>query len=174
MNTAFFVERPRRLDDLQVLHPLEAERPFEIVAVANLRAIDYKNFITDMLADRSFIEKYAHLCEATETAWKCILVKKHGSRSGILVLPQGTCHVGWAAYYAADKIDRRALTIAELKALLMEELDSGEDMNVDRVHTILDALDLGSDYKAFDVDAGWEDFVQNYLPLAANELEDDT
>ena len=82
--------------------------------------------------------------------------------------------MGWAAYYAADEIDRRALTMAELKALLLEELDSGEDMNVDRVHTILDALDLGSDYKAFDVDAGWEDFVQNYLPLAANELEDDT
>ena len=25
MNTAFFVEKPRRLEDLQVLHPLEAE-----------------------------------------------------------------------------------------------------------------------------------------------------
>ena len=169
MNTALFIERPRRLEDLQVLHPMEAEQPFEIMAVVNLRAIDYKNFTTDMLADRWFIEKYAHLCGKTDTVWKCILVKKHGSRDGVLVLPRDVSHVGWAAYYAADEIDKRALTMAELKALLLEEIDSEGDVNMDRIDTILDALRYDPDYKEPDVDAAWEDFVQNYLPFAISD-----
>ena len=53
--------------------------------------------------------------------------------------------MGWAAYYAADEYERRAKTRAELIALLLDELNTGEDMNVDRIDTILDARDIGAD-----------------------------
>ena len=49
---AYFVERPRRIEDLTVPHLVEKERPFRIVTEVQLPAIDYENFITDMLADR--------------------------------------------------------------------------------------------------------------------------
>ena len=39
-------------------HPIEKERPYRIVTEIQLPAIDYENFITDMLADRQFIEDH--------------------------------------------------------------------------------------------------------------------
>ena len=56
---AYFVRSPRRLEDLQTLHLVEKERPFEIVKTVKLAKIDYENFITDMVADRQFIEDHA-------------------------------------------------------------------------------------------------------------------
>ena len=49
---AYFVERPRRLEDLQRPHLIERERPYSIVTAVQLPKIDYENFVTDMLADR--------------------------------------------------------------------------------------------------------------------------
>ena len=49
---AYFVERPRRIEDLMVPHLIEKERPYRIVTSVQLTAIDYENFITDMLDDR--------------------------------------------------------------------------------------------------------------------------
>ena len=49
---AYFVERPRRLEDLLRPHLIERERPYSIVTAVQLPKIDYENFVTDMLADR--------------------------------------------------------------------------------------------------------------------------
>ena len=85
---AYFAEDPRVLEDLMKPHLL-----------VKLRAIDYQNFVTDMIADRQFIEDSADLCSKGEI-WKCILVQRRGSHDGILVMPEDKCYVGYAAYLA--------------------------------------------------------------------------
>ena len=96
---AFFVEHPRTIADLIVPHLIERERLFEIVTRVLLPKIDYENFVTDMVADRQFIEDNAALCSQGE-AWSCILVQQRGCTDGVLVMPADGCYVGWAAYYA--------------------------------------------------------------------------
>ena len=45
----YFVKRPRRIEDLMTPHTLKLKRPYRIVTEIQLPAIDYENFITDML-----------------------------------------------------------------------------------------------------------------------------
>ncbi|MBQ9330951.1 MAG: hypothetical protein IJ221_08270 [Oscillibacter sp.] len=94
---AYFVERPRRLEDLQIPHLIDRERPYRIVATVELRKIDYENFITDMLADRQFIEDQGQDCKAGDV-WDCLLVRQRNRTGGVLVLPEQDCFVSWAAY----------------------------------------------------------------------------
>ena len=42
---AYFVERPRRVEELTLPHLIEKERPYRIVTEVQLPAIDYENFI---------------------------------------------------------------------------------------------------------------------------------
>ena len=79
--------------------PLEKERLYRIVTENQLLAIDYENFITDMLADRQFIEDHGRRCQKGEV-WDCVLVRRRGRFDGVLVLPENGCFVGWAAYYS--------------------------------------------------------------------------
>ena len=95
---AYFVSNPRRIEDLTVLHLVEWERLFEVAKTVKLTKIDYENFITDMVADRQFIEAHATFCSKGE-AWRCILVQQRGHADGVLVMPEDGCFVGWAAYY---------------------------------------------------------------------------
>ena len=95
---AFFVERPRRIEDLMVPHPLEKERPYRTVTEIQLPAIDYENFITDMLVDRQFLSDHGRRCKKGEV-WDCLLVRRRGQPDGVLVMPEDDCFVGWAAYY---------------------------------------------------------------------------
>ena len=99
--TAYFVPDPSRLEDLIVPHRLSDERPFEIVKTITLGAMDYGNFITDMLADRYFIEENHELCEKGNV-WRCLLVHKKGQNDGTLVMPEDGSYVGWAAYIYND------------------------------------------------------------------------
>ena len=92
---AHFVRRPGRLEDLEVLHPLEAERPCRVVGEVVLGDMDFRNFTTDLYADRDFLEEYAPLCGMGEV-WTCILVRCAGERKGILAVPEGR-YVEWAA-----------------------------------------------------------------------------
>ena len=94
---AYFVENPRILEDLIVPHPVEMERQFLVVKTVRLSKIDYENFITDMIADRQFIEENASLC-SKGTVWNCIFVQQRGREDGVLVLPIDQSYVGWAAY----------------------------------------------------------------------------
>ena len=64
---AHFVESPRTIDDLMEPHPIEQETAYEIVKTVKLSGIDYENFITDMIADRQFIEDNAALCSQGRT-----------------------------------------------------------------------------------------------------------
>ena len=95
---AFFVESPRIIEDLLAPHPIEQETQYEIVKTVKLAKIDYENFITDMIADRQFIEDNASLCSRGEI-WRCILVQQRGHSDGVLVMPIDGCYVGRAAYY---------------------------------------------------------------------------
>ena len=98
VENAYFVRSPRRIEDLQTLHLVEKERPFEVVKTVKLAKIDYENFITDMLADRQFIEDYAALC-SKGAVWRCLLVQQRRRTDGVLVMPEDGYYVGWAAYY---------------------------------------------------------------------------
>ncbi len=95
---AFFVKAPHRIEDLLKPHLVEKERAYKVVKQVKLAKIDYENFITDMIADRQFIEDSAALCSKDET-WHCILVQQCGCMDGVLVMPKDVCFVGWAAYY---------------------------------------------------------------------------
>ena len=96
---AAFVRRPRRIEELQGLHLVSNEHQFAIIATVELEEIDYENFITDLLADRQYLEDYAELCGKGDV-WRCILVRQIGRRDGALVLPaEDRCHIEWAAYY---------------------------------------------------------------------------
>ena len=94
---AYFVERPRRIEDLMVPHPLEKERLYRIVTEIRLPAIDYENFISDMLADREFIEDHGRRCKKGEV-WDCLLVRRKGQPDGVLVMPEAERFVGRAAH----------------------------------------------------------------------------
>ena len=96
---AYFIPDPSRLEDLIVPHLVTDERPYEIAKTITLGAIDYGNFITDMLADRSFIEESFDLCEKGKT-WRCLLIRKRRSSDGVLVMPEDGAYVGWAAYFS--------------------------------------------------------------------------
>ncbi len=96
MDTAYFVKRPRVIQDLAVPHPLEAERAYEVTALVSLVGIDYENFVTDMLADRDFIGENAALCGEGEVM-RCMLVQRRGQDGGVLVVPERGSFVGWAA-----------------------------------------------------------------------------
>ncbi|MBQ3481261.1 MAG: hypothetical protein IJH48_02845 [Oscillospiraceae bacterium] len=98
---AFFVANPRIIEDLMVPHPVERERPYAIVKKIRLAKIDYENFITDMIADRQFIEENAELC-SKGTVWNCIFVQQRGRADGVLVMPIDQCFVGWAAYLPSE------------------------------------------------------------------------
>lgn len=95
---AFFIEEPRIAAELLVPHLIEQEQDYEIVKTITLPKIDYENFITDMIADRWFLEENAHLCSSSPTI-RCLLVRQRGQSDGILVVPNGA-DVGLAAYRA--------------------------------------------------------------------------
>ena len=70
---AYFVHRPRTADELSAPGCGGQNRAYTVVKTVTLGKIDYENFITDMKADRRFIEEYAPLC-AEDDPWKCILL----------------------------------------------------------------------------------------------------
>lgn len=99
MERAYFVKYPRAIEGLTRPHLISDERPYEIVRTITLAAIDYENFITDMKADRQFIEDAAELCAEGEVM-KCLLVQHCGKCDGVLVVPEYKSYVKWAAYVA--------------------------------------------------------------------------
>ncbi len=82
---------------MQIPHLLNRERPYRIAAKVELRGIDFENFVTDMLADRQFIEDHGQDCKVGDV-WDCLLVQQRGRKDGVLVLPEQSCFVSWAAY----------------------------------------------------------------------------
>ena len=84
---AYFVDKPRTIDDLMQPHRVEAEQSFHITKTIQLSGIDYTNFITDMLVDRRYIEENYRLCSSSGSVIQCLLIKQRGKKGGILVVP---------------------------------------------------------------------------------------
>lgn len=95
--TAYFVRNAHRLEDLQSIHLLDAEKPYEIIKTVQLSKIDYENFSTDLLADRAFLDGFSE-SKQSEAALLCIFVHQQGKKDGILAVPTADGHVGLAAY----------------------------------------------------------------------------
>ena len=86
---ALFAERPRRINDLMRPYPIEKNREYEVVQTIQLDKIDYENFITDMVADRRFLEENAPLCSKKESVIRCLRVTQREIGEGILIVPDG-------------------------------------------------------------------------------------
>lgn len=86
MNTACFVKHPRNAAEVRQPHDPCAETPYEIVKTITLSPIDYENFITDLLADRQFLQDNAHLCSEGDLM-RCLFVHRRGRADGLLVVP---------------------------------------------------------------------------------------
>ena len=98
---AYFVDKPRTIDDLMQPHRVEAEQSFHITKTIQLSGIDYTNFITDMLVDRRYIEENYRLCSSSGSVIQCLLIKQRGKKGGILVVPIRSW-VATAALYPDD------------------------------------------------------------------------
>ena len=125
--TAYFVQYPRIIEELNVIHPLDWESPYEVVKEIYLQAIDFENFITDMTVDRQFIEDHAALCEDGETK-KCLLIRGRDPRIGILVIPDAERYVGWAALVRDDAKKRRETVITGFPARLFQAAEAHDEL----------------------------------------------
>lgn len=83
---AYFVVLPRRIEDLMCPHPIESEREYEVVKTIRLAKIDYENFVTDMVADRQFLEDNAELCSKGNVI-RCLRITRRGCAESVLVVP---------------------------------------------------------------------------------------
>lgn len=98
--TAYFVLNPRILDDLKVPHIAEAEECYEIVKKVTLSKLDYDNFVTDMLADRLFLDGFDGVASSPK---KCVHVTRRGNHAdAVLVVPTADGHVQAAAYNLSE------------------------------------------------------------------------
>lgn len=98
---AFFVFRPRTAEDLTVRNPGGKWMEYRIVKKITLSNGDYKNFITDLLADRQFIEDAAVLCKIRGD---CLLVTTRTQQPELLVIPWKDCFVRYAALRPAIRL----------------------------------------------------------------------
>ena len=96
---AFFVLNPRRIEELTISSRNGKWESYMIVKTIRLSKIDFGNFITDMRADRQFIEDHHELCGKPGPVTKCLLVRQVDLPGGVLVVPLNQCHVGRAALY---------------------------------------------------------------------------
>ena len=92
--TAYFLRRPRRIEELRAEENGQ-RRPYRIVSFLHLGGMDYENFVTDLLADRAFLEDVPG-CGEDGKVLCCLRVSCSG-REDILIVPDGTGHVELAA-----------------------------------------------------------------------------
>ena len=99
--TAYFVRRPSNIYDLRRPHLMSDERPYAIEKHIRLPVVDYVNFITDLQADRPFIEENRHLCRIDEKGlWRCLLVtqQENSLAGGVLVMSEGEVYPKYCAF----------------------------------------------------------------------------
>ena len=103
--TAFFVEYPFRIEDLQKPYLPHQRKPFIVKKLIQLGKIDYENFVSDLCVDRWFIEENTHLCRIDgDGAWHCILVMQKGHSDGVLVMSEGKVFPKWASYFKGEEV----------------------------------------------------------------------
>ena len=92
--TAYFLRRPRRIEELRAEED-GRRRPYRVISSLRLGGMDNENFVTDLLADRAFLEDVPG-CGEDGKVLCCLRVSCPG-REDILVVPDGTGHVELAA-----------------------------------------------------------------------------
>ena len=92
--TAYFLRRPRRIEELRAEED-GRRRPYRVISSLRLGGMDNENFVTDLLADRAFLEDVPG-CGEDGPLIRCLCVTCRG-RDSVLVLPDGTGHVALAA-----------------------------------------------------------------------------
>lgn len=98
---ASFVKHPRVFEDLVTPHIAKRLEAYRVAKTIILDSVDYENFVTDMLADRQFIDDFAPLCSRKDI-WLCLLVRRRGAHIGVLVMPERKCYVGYAACWVDE------------------------------------------------------------------------
>lgn len=98
---ASFVKRPRVFENLIAPGIPKRSEAYRVAKTIILDSVDYENFITDMLADRQFIDDFAPLCSRKDI-WLCLLVRRRGAHIGVLVMPERGCYVGYAACWVDE------------------------------------------------------------------------
>lgn len=107
-NTAFFVKRPFRIEDLRRPHFPEQRRPYVIEKTIELARIDYENLIADLTVERRFIEENKRLCRIDDDGvWHCLLARQRGKTEGVLIMPQGQDYPKFVAYYPGEEADEK-------------------------------------------------------------------
>ena len=91
---AYFVFRPRRIEDLKLSNPDGKWMEYRIVRTICLSKIDFENFATDLLADRQFIEDNAMRCIERGD---CLLITNRECSDELLVIPWQNSFVHRAA-----------------------------------------------------------------------------
>lgn len=91
---AWFVFEPRRVEDLALGRCKGKWIEYNVVKTLCLNKVDYKNFSTDLLADRQFIEDNAALCQKPGD---CLLITTRRHTGEILVIPWHSCYIRYAA-----------------------------------------------------------------------------
>ena len=71
-------------------HLLEWEREYEVVKTICLSEMDFENFVTDMEADRQFLEDNSALCGKNGAEIRCLKVTHKESSESVLVVPDGS------------------------------------------------------------------------------------
>lgn len=99
MKRAYFAIHPRKIEDCAAVHDLSEETTYTITAKVVLTAMDYENFVSDMLVERQFLEDNASACGRDGDAVRCILVQTKWSKDGVLVLADKDGFVVLAAGY---------------------------------------------------------------------------
>lgn len=187
---ATFVKHPRTIGDL--IHPISEEHRYKIAEVVVLQAIDYENFITDMLVDRPFLNSNLFSCVDSDT-WYCIFVTQCGAEDGVLVLPEDD-HVEYAAYLNYDgnieslmsayedpdrlysREELESMTTEQLNHILRESvyIRSISDSYVDLILLVLDVLEKRDAFTLTpDLDATWKSIMDRYLHTDDSPKEDD-
>ena len=81
---AYFISNPRQIEDLM------REREYEVVKTICLSEMDFENFVTDMEADRQFLEDNSALCGKNGAEIRCLKVTRKESSESVLVVPDGS------------------------------------------------------------------------------------
>ncbi len=91
---ANFVYRPRTFRDFSDPHSEKGTMAYRVVKKISLPKMDYENFSEDLLADRPFPEAWSSLCQEPGQCLRICARKQQP----ILVIPERSCFVGWAAW----------------------------------------------------------------------------
>lgn len=96
-NRAFFVNRPREINDLFIPHPVEKEQSFYVKKHIVLLPHDYENFVTDLLVEREYIAKSEFSYTGRDDILECLFVTQMNSDEGVLVVPDENGFIKLAA-----------------------------------------------------------------------------